>query len=324
MNCLNSALATVVFAALFTLPNLCFAELTAAEKLVLEAKEALDAHYGRPEQLTRAAALLNRAFAAKQDDASIYVQAARLTIKGGYLVGLKVRPGTLEAYEELIDRALSRDPRNETALILKAEVFFFRGDRDSERAALEKAAATGTKDPWLLVSYGRLYEGLGEWRQAYRSYSAVETPGPGAGLDHRNAFVEAQNGLAGIFAGSPGNDEVLRWTISSIRKHRDPRDAWALGNLAGSLVWAGMYDEAIELSREALRIMNYGAARLTLTAALVGKAAELTITGKRDAAAPLLTEARSYGYAKSVIYQKLNLRSERFAPLAQAVESAFE
>jgi hypothetical protein len=85
-----------------------------------------------------------------------------------------------------------------------------------------------------------------------------------------------------------------------------------------------MYDEAIEVSREALQAMNYGAARLTLTSALFGKAAELTVAGKKIAAAPLLTEARSYGYAKSSIYRKLNLRSEKFAPLAQAVELAFE
>lgn len=131
------------------------------------------------------------------------------------------------------------------------------------------------------------------------------------------------NGLATLAAAS-GDERLLKALIYATRKDRDSRDAWALGSLAESLVWAGMFTEAIEVSREALQTMNYGAGRLTLTAALVGKAAELTVAGLNTAAAPLLTEARDYGYTKSSVLSRFNRGGAKFAPIAHAVETALK
>jgi len=319
----RSALMTVILAAYLAPLSNGIAAPASAGQLALEAKEALDTYYGNQAQLTRAAELLSRAIAENKGDASVYVQAARLTIKGGHVVATQFRPGTVDAYGELLDRALSLDPRNSKAHILKAEYFHYKGDYVAERAALDKAQETGTKDAWLLVGYGRLYLGLGDVNRAFAYYSKARARGPEKSLEQRNAYVAALNGLAALAADS-GDEKALRELIDATRRGRDSRDAWALGNLASSLLWAGMFDEAIALSREALRTMNYGAGRLTLTAALFAKAAELTLAGKHAAAAPLLSEARDYGYSKSAMSGHFNVGTAKVAPLLPILKTIIE
>lgn len=295
------------------------AEPATSTALALEAKAALDAYYGNPAQLERAAQLLTRAVTANKADALVWVQAARLTVKGGHVVRTEFRPGSLEAYGELLDRALSIDPNNAKAHILKAEYFDLKGDLAAERAALDKARQTGTDDPWLLVGYGRLHRNIGDLDRAIGYHSEARARGPGSTLEQRNAYVGALNGLANC-AAAKGDENALRELTEATRRGRDPRDAWALGNHADFLVRACMFDEAITVAREALRTMDYGAGRLTLAAAQFGKAAQLTIAGNRAAAAPLLTEARSHGYSGSSVLSQFRLANKKCKQVLPALE----
>ena len=272
-------------------------------QLALEAKEALDAHFGNPENLERAAGLLRRALDEDDTDPSVYVQAARLTVKGGHVVSSRFRPGTLDAYGELLDRALALDPGNAKAHILKAEYFHFKKDYPAERAELDKAQATGTRDSWLLIGYGRYHRTMRAHDQAYASYAEARTRGPGTSLEQRNAFIAAIVKLAD-YAASANDRSTVRSLAQLARNERHPRDAWTLGSVATSLVSVGMFDDAIAISREALSVMNYGLGRLVLVTALYGKAAQLTILGKREEAAPLIQEARSFGYSRAAILDR--------------------
>jgi tetratricopeptide (TPR) repeat protein len=220
----------------------------------------------------------------------------------------------------LLERALSLDPNNAKAHILKAEHFHYKGAYTSEHAELDKAKETGTNDRWLLIGYAGFYRSTSDFQNALRSYSEVRRQGPGESLEQRNAYIAALNGLAD-FATAVADEKTLRELIGAIRKDRDPRDAWALGNLAISLVNACMFDEAIAVSREALQTMNYGAGRMTLAAALFGKASELTLAGKPDIAAPLIREARDYGYDKSSMLGYFEMRTPKIARLRPALEA---
>jgi tetratricopeptide (TPR) repeat protein len=295
--------ATALAAACLAVANSASATREKSTQLALEAKEALDAHFGNPAQLAKAAALLTRALDEDETDPTIYVQAARLTVKGGHVVATRFRPGTIDAYGELLDRALSLDPKNPKALILKAEYFYYRGDYASERSSLDKAKETGTRDSWLLIGYGRHYRRAGDARQAFSSYSEARQRGVGSTLEQRNAYIASLSMLAG-YAAISQDMRTLKDLVDLTRKERDPRDAWALGNLAEQLIHAGVFDEAIALSREALATMNYGAGRLALTAALYGKAAELTAEGDQKGAAPFLQEARSYGFDRASVLDR--------------------
>lgn len=192
-----------------------------------------------------------------------------------------------------------------------------------ERAELDKAKETGTNDSWLLIGYGRLYRSTGDIDKALASYSEAHRRGPGASLEQRNAYIAALNGLATLAAAN-GDEKALRELMDATRKGRDPRDAWALGNLSESLIRAGMFDEAIAVGREALQTMNYGAGRLTLTAALYGKAAELIVSGSRGLAEPLAQEARNFGYSKSSVLSLFNFRAAKAAKLRSVLETIVE
>src|SRR5689334_21130536 len=162
--------ATALAAVCLAFANSASATREKSTQLALEAKEALDAHFGNPAQLAQAAALLTRALDEDKSDPAIYVQAARLSIKGGHVVASRFRPGTIEAYGELLDRALALDPKNPKALVLKAEYFYYRGDYAAELSSLDKAKETGTKDSWLFIGYGRHYRRI-DPRKAFASYS---------------------------------------------------------------------------------------------------------------------------------------------------------
>ena len=300
MKDLHGILATAFVAVCMSLANSAYATREKSSQLALEAKETLDAHFGSQAQLTRAAALLTRALSEDESDAAVYVQAARLTIKGGHVVATKFQPGTIDAYGELLDRALSLDPKNSKAHILKAEYFHHKGDSAAELSELDKAKQTGTKDSWLLIGYGRHYRRMRDDARAISYYSEARDRGPAPNLEQRNAYIQALNALAS-FAAASNDEKALKELMRLTRKERDPRDAWPLGNLADSLIRAGMFDDAIALSREALGTMNYGAGRLTLAAALYGKAAELTLAGSKAAATPLLQEARGYGFSRASV-----------------------
>ena len=317
---LLEAIRTAILFTCLAIPALSLADELAASRLVMEAKQALDEHYGDRAQLTLAAGLLSRALAESKDNAEMYVQAARLTIKGGHVVAMQFRPGTLQAYGELLDRALALDPNNAKAHILKAEYLHGIGAFGLSIAELDKAKDTGTKDSWLLIGYGRSYRSTGELEKSFNSYAEARARGAGENLEQRNAYVAALNGLA-TFAAAKFDESALRELQDEILKARDPRDAWALGSLAESLVRAGMFGDAIEVSREALRTMNYGAGRLTLAAALFGKAAELTLGGKPDLAAPLINEARSYGFDKTAVFRSFTFGTKKIVDLIPTLET---
>jgi hypothetical protein len=84
-----------------------------------------------------------------------------------------------------------------------------------------------------------------------------------------------------------------------------------------------MFDDAIALAREALATMSYGSARLALTAALYGKAAELTAAGDKQGATPFLQEARGYGFDRSSVLDRFargnSARVTQLLPTLQAL-----
>jgi tetratricopeptide (TPR) repeat protein len=168
-----------------------------------------------------------------------------------------------------------------------------------------------------LIGYGRHFASVGDAERAVSYYAKARARGPGASLEQRNAFIAALLGLAGFV-----EPETLKSLAELTRTERDPRDAWALGNFGDVAILAGLFDDAISLSRDALSTMSYGAARLTLAAALYGKAAELIANGQRTEATRLVEEARSFGFSKASIldrYAGADPTVERLLPTLQGI-----
>ncbi|MBQ0932148.1 hypothetical protein KAK07_09925 [Ideonella sp. 4Y16] len=296
------------------------ADQGAADALA-QAKSEIDTYYGDVQHLNRAAPLLLKALSAEPGNAAIYVQAARLTIKGGHVVASQFKPGTVEAYNELIDKALALDPALQKAHILKAEVHDIRRQYEQERLSLERARALGESDPWLWVGYARYYLKMGQSNQAFSTYLRVMRMGPGQGPEERNAYVGALNELAG-FTLRPEDGVTLQDLGRRVREARHPQDAWALGNFAEQVLWRGMFDEAIDFSREALKTRDYGAARLTLAAALYGKAADQILLKQESGVQALLDEAAALGVSRQRILQHLaedTPEARRRAPVLERI-----
>jgi tetratricopeptide (TPR) repeat protein len=284
-----------------------------SNRKVTEAKQLLDRYYGSRENLQLAATLLEAAIATDDSNANAYVQAARLTIMGGHIFRDQFQPNSVEAYHALLDKALSIDPSNQKAHILKAEAHDIQKNYPQEKASLERARELGSTDPWLYVGYGRYYGNMRNGTLAYAFYSKVEALGPGDSAEQRRAYISA---LLGLSRYKPrGQPSRLKELASRASRERDPADAWILGDFAELFVFYGMFDDAIEYAREALRTMNYGAARLVLAESLYGKAAQLIAQDKSADANDLIVEARHLGFDSADVLARLETSNEEVKSL---------
>jgi len=299
------ALVALVLHAVFTSPLAAAADVVGSNAAVAEAKQWLDTYYGNTENLQKASDLLNNALESHPRNAHAYVQAARLTVMGGYIVRSEFKSGTAEAYHALLDQALTIDPDNQKAHILKAEAYDIQRDYPREKASLDKAQGYGESDPWLWMGYGRYYGKIGDPTLAYHYYTKVEALGPGKSAEHKKAYVSSLTQLARY---TPVNAEPgrLKTLAGKAWRERHPADAWTLGSFAELFVSENMFEDATTYAREALRTMNYGAGRLILASSLYAHAAQLIVDNKARADSDkLIVEARTLGFDRAVILARL-------------------
>jgi tetratricopeptide (TPR) repeat protein len=278
----------------------------AETELVAKARELVDIYYGDDRLLTDAADLLAQAYKANPKDANLYVQAARITVMGGFIQFDTYQAGTFDRYAALLDKALKLDPRNAKARILRAQVFARREQRVEQLKELEHATALGTKDPWLQIGYGNYFGAVGDAAGSYQAYAKVMERGPGSTPSERKAYVNALGELSRF--GIPGvrKEDWLRkhaeWAVAA----RYPTDAWTPLGYAEDFIDYKAFDDAIFYARIALKTMNFAAGRKTLAGALYAKAAELRLAQRpASEVMPLVSEAGSLGIAKSSILEYL-------------------
>jgi tetratricopeptide (TPR) repeat protein len=316
---------SVALSAFLTSPLLGLAaEPTSPDEKVMAARLLLDRYYGDPSSLQRAGALLDEVLAADDNNAEAYVQAARLTIKGGHIVSGQFQEGTIEKYHALLDKALSIDANNHKALMLKAEAFSDQGNYTQEAVFLDRARAISTQDPWLWVDYGRHSRNVGDLQSAWEYYSKVQDLGVGTTSSARNAYIQALYEIARLL---PPTDrpKKLRELAELTYRQRDPLDAWSLGNFANLFIYYGMFDDAIAYAEEAVQTMNYGAGRLSLAIGLYCKAAQLMQQGKLEEANKLVDKAHLQGFGASAILQalpSLGIEARRLTPIIGKLASA--
>lgn len=285
------------------------AAAAAEPSAVIQARELLDTYFGDRTLLTRAAALLEQAHRDNPNNASIFVEAGRLTVKGGHTTFARFVPGTVERYEWLLDKAVALDPSNAKAYILKAEVFGLRGKPQERLAALKKAQALGTDDPWLMIGFGKYYMDARDGAKCLESFTAVERRGPGSTVSDRRAYIEALSALARFDLGDEPHRGKARRYAAQAMKARHPTDAWTPLGFAELFLDYEYFDEAILYSREALETMDFGAGRMVLAASLYAKAAQMIMANSpmKDAR-PFILEAEKLRFGKAEIIEYLTQR----------------
>ena len=268
-----------------------------AARLVADAAQLLDTHFGDDAKLAAADRLLQRATTLEPSNAAACLQMARL--------GLARHGRDTHHYRHWLDRALTLDPLEHRAHLLAAELHALQGDLAARRAALDQARdLVSTRDPWLTIGYARYHGDLGDWTLARQLYLRVEAAGPGLNSSDRQAYITALTRLA-HFTAISRDPERLRALAAQAARERHPDDAWVLGSFAARFVAVGLFEDAVAQARAALQVMDHMAARVTLAAALYGQAAALIKFERNADAAPLIDEARALGLDGRRVLERL-------------------
>lgn len=263
-----------------------------------EATALIDRYYGNRSLLAEAAQLLAPLLGQSPIRADVYVQAARLVLKGGHLVGSKFIAGTTTLAGELIEGALAAEPTNIEAIGLRAEMLLALGRVDEAQSVAEAGLRLVPDYPWLHVTKGMCARRKGLVNQAIAAFLFVYRRGPGGDRHQSRAYTLAATRLAEQY-GAPGNDDYVRSIASAADAARHPEDAWTLSSLADTFARMGLFDDALTYGRKSMGVMPHGNAREAIATALYGKAALASRVGKSKAA--LLAEAESLGYDNATV-----------------------
>ena len=243
------------------------------EKLVSQARAWLDAYAGDGELLAKAAVNLERVLKANPRNVNARLEMARFHIKEGHINYRNFRPGALERADRELQQALQTQPDSASAHILRGHVLYLSYSSKNALKLFERAETIGTDDPWLHLNWADALMDLNRWSEAEtRLRKALAQYGEMVAPPVRVART-AHEKLAEVYAHQRKLDEADKEYRALIAL--DPAYAWGHGNYANFLLfWRGMPDAAIAEAGKALELMDYGMARLTLTAAHYAKWAE--------------------------------------------------
>lgn len=259
---------------------------------VAQARALISDYYGDRSLLDRAAVIVSEVRRKNPHSSPGYVEAARITIKGGHIVSDQFATGTKDTYRALIARALELDPDNVKALALRVESYLMSGAEQEAFAIIQRGLELAPSDPWLKLHLARYYLIVGKSQLHADTLRSIITPACDTDPDYRRACVASLTDQIERFA-NPENADFIRETAKRLLELRHPRDAWSLGNLALFFAQTNLLDESIDSSRKALQVMNFGVARLNLACALYAKAADLQKKGQPNE--QLLQEADALG-----------------------------
>lgn len=248
----------------------------------------LDEYRGHASSLATARADLEDVLKEYASYAPAHREMARYYIMSGYINSLQFQPGSLEAADTSIKKAIDINPSYAEAFVLRGHLYRLMGRHQDAVSALEQAEKLGTTDPWLQNNWADLLIDEGKYEQAAERYRKVidsKTP-------NNKAMVAAFEGLIRYYTGVgklDQADEVFRLQIAF-----EPDAAWAYGNYARFLLCQkDDYEGAILRSRQALRIMDYGVGRYWLAAGLYRKWAQSVITGVPDEGKQYFAQAQA-------------------------------
>lgn len=241
---------------------------------VERAARLLDEWEGAGDGLRQAQVLLDQVLADDSRSAQAYREYARFYMKDGYIRRSIYKHGALAAAEKALERAVALSPDDARTHVLRGHLYQKMGRTDQARLALEKAEQLGTDDPWLHLNWADVLLDERRYDDAAARYRRVLASGPLT----RDVEISAREGLAHYYRRTNQLDkaeQVYRELLA-----RTP-SAWGHGNFAAyMLCWRDDYRTAIAEAEKARTLMDYGIARLTLSAALYRKWAQEVLEGK--------------------------------------------
>jgi tetratricopeptide (TPR) repeat protein len=253
------------------------------DQAVSRAVSLLNEWEGDRKVLYAAGKLLIRVIQANPNHAKAHLGLAYFYLDDGYLYGVKFKPGTLDKMHTEIDRAISIDPNLVDAYVLLGYYRYLAGDPEAAIVDLKKAEAMGTSSPLLYLNWADALMSLDRWAEAKEKLQVLQARYDKDSNASPSNVVSLYEKLAelDVFTGAYKDaNKAFRRTLEMA-----PRSAWGHGNYATFLLFCmDDPDGAIHEAQTALDIMDYGAARTTLSAAYYAKWAQFRHTDSNKAA----------------------------------------
>ena len=272
----------------------------AQQELFKVAVALLNGYQGNSSQLSMAKRKLGELLDKNPKCAPAYREMARYFIMSGHMTYQNFSPGSLEAAEQAINKALQLRPNFAEAYVLQGHLYRLMDRVPEAFAALQKAEKIGTNDPWLHNNWADLLLDQGNPFEAVKHFNKVidsNTP-------NRKAMSAAISGVLRYYQ-QIGNytkvDETYQRLIAF-----DPNSAWPYGNYSQFLLCSmDKYEAAITQAEMALINMDYGVGHQILATALYRRWAEQLNSNKITDAQKTMSLAKSHsGRSPQDLYEE--------------------
>ncbi len=248
---------------------------------------------------------------AAPDDADVLIALTRLVLRESPNLSNGVDPSipvinadSLGKAQELIGRALSKDPNNAEGLMFAGFVAYLKNDFDKSIDLITKAQTIGTNDGWLHVDLGDAY-----WAKAYTLWATSATQPPAAAALMKQAVAQYQlalktklsprqtsraiGQLAQVYTGLKDIPSARQYHLRYVLLYKGTDKANALVDYSRFLLFdANDVDGAVFSARRALVIDPNDYRKDWLRIVLWVRAGTLIDQGKQKEAALDLTEAK--------------------------------
>ncbi len=285
------------------------------------AKAVHDNFNGNTAQLCTARSYLREALKIDPAHAPSFVEAAWIEARLGYVSEQTWEPEALARSRQLIEQALKLDPQLLDAWIEAGYGRVRQRDFDGARQRAVEGEKINPGAPEVRLLRATIARREGNLKEAV-ALAKDALPE----LQSRNQKVSVYEILSDAYQqwqDYDAADQVYRDIINL-----DPGSPWSNGNYAAFLVNTGRsYDRAIQYAETALRLMDYPAARFTLSQAYYGKASGHIEREEFDQAEPLLRESLKYlpsnanaHYAMGLCYDSRGETSKAEAEMRTALK----
>lgn len=243
------------------------------------ASALLDGWAGDRADLEAARLELDAVLAANPESVPAYVAYARYYLSSSYVRGTSHEQRGLTAAERALDRAIALSPDYIEAYVQRARVYILQDRDDEAEAALRRAEALGAQDDWLDLYWADLLHARGKDEEALAKCEGARARAS-AGSDAMRPINSCLIQSYAALGRYEEADATYRAQIALI-----PDRAWLRGNYAAFLLCTRHRPEAaVESATQALQLMDYGMARITLAAALYQIWSMRALAGQADAA----------------------------------------
>ncbi len=262
------------------------------------ARNIINSYRGQSKNIVEADKLLKEILEKDKDYAPVYREYGRLHIIAGYVSNGGYRTGSLESSEISIHKSIEIEPNYADSYVLLGHLYTQMKRYKEAQSALEKAESIGTKIPWLDLNWADLLNVQGKHNEALQRYINVEE----SKTLNKKAYSAALEGIREYYGAIGDYEKVKSLYLKQIEY--EPETAWNYSNYASFLLFHyGDVEGAIENSKKALQIMNFGMGKYILACALYTKWAKLQdMPSNKNRAEKYLEQAwMLYPYPQQVI-----------------------